>query len=82
MEERDQRRWTLADEDKDGALTILEFKHFLHPEEADHMRDIVVQETLEDIDKVGKKTKEDIMTKSVKCIINKLNDLEEKQRFA
>ena len=26
---------------------------FLHPEHAEHMRDIVVQETLEDIDKVN-----------------------------
>jgi hypothetical protein len=53
MESRDQRRWTIADEDKDGFLTKEEFKHFLHPEEADHMRDIVVQETLDDIDKVN-----------------------------
>jgi Ca2+-binding EF-hand superfamily protein len=53
MEDRDRRRWDLADEDHDGVLTKLEFKFFLHPEEADHMRDIVVQETLEDIDKDG-----------------------------
>lgn len=51
MEDRDRRRWDLADEDKDGKLTKTEFANFLHPEEADHMRDIVVQETLEDIDK-------------------------------
>ena len=43
MESRDQRRWTIADEDSDGSLNKVEFKHFLHPEEADHMRDIVVQ---------------------------------------
>ena len=43
MESRDQRRWSIADEDNDGALNKFEFKHFLHPEEADHMRDIVVQ---------------------------------------
>ena len=30
-----------------------EFAAFLHPEDAEHMRDIVVQETLEDIDKDG-----------------------------
>lgn len=53
MENRDQRRWTVADEDNDGALSKLEFKHFLHPEESEHMRDIVVQETLDDIDKNG-----------------------------
>lgn len=51
METRDERRWKMADEDGNGYLTRLEFKNFLHPEDADHMRDIVVQETLEDIDK-------------------------------
>jgi len=53
MEDRDRRRWDMADEDKDGSLTKYEFKHFLHPEEADHMRDVVIQETIEDIDKDG-----------------------------
>jgi len=53
MEDRDRRRWDMADEDKDGTLTMFEFKHFLHPEDADHMRDIVIQETIEDIDKDG-----------------------------
>jgi len=53
MEDRDRRRWDMADEDSDGALTKYEFKHFLHPEDADHMRDIVIQETIEDIDKDG-----------------------------
>ena len=47
MENRDQRRWAIADEDDDGALNKIEFKHFLHPEEADHMRDIVVQVRLD-----------------------------------
>lgn len=51
MEERDRRRWDLAYEDKDGFLIKTEFQNFLHPEDAPHMRDIVVQETLEDIDK-------------------------------
>jgi len=53
MESRDNRRWILADSDKDGQLTKSEFQAFLHPEDAPHMRDIVVQETLEDIDKDG-----------------------------
>jgi hypothetical protein len=43
MESRDHRRWTMADEDTDGKLNKLEFRNFLHPEEADHMKDIVVQ---------------------------------------
>merc|ERR1712051_93910 len=53
MEVRDRRRWGLADENGDGSLTKLEFKHFLHPEEVDHMKDLVVQETIDDIDKDG-----------------------------
>ena len=34
-------------------MCLQEFAAFLHPEDAEHMRDIVVQETLEDIDKDG-----------------------------
>ncbi|KAK3883122.1 hypothetical protein Pcinc_012550 [Petrolisthes cinctipes] len=48
---RDERRWEAADGNDDGALTIEEFTDFLHPEEAEHMRSIVVTETVEDIDK-------------------------------
>ncbi|XP_064634603.1 calumenin-like isoform X2 [Lineus longissimus] len=51
MIERDERRWKRADKDNDGLLSKEEFADFLHPEEVQHMRDIVVQETLEDIDK-------------------------------
>lgn len=43
MVKRDKRRWTAADRDNDGTLTKEEFTDFLHPEEANHMRDIVVQ---------------------------------------
>ncbi|XP_062592134.1 calumenin-B-like isoform X1 [Saccostrea cucullata] len=51
MIERDERRWKAADKDGDGFLNKEEFADFLHPEEAEHMRDIVVKETMEDIDK-------------------------------
>lgn len=51
LRRRDERRWKLADRDGDHALTKDEFMDFLHPEEAEHMRDVVVDETLEDIDK-------------------------------
>ena len=51
MVDRDKRRWERADQDNDGGLTFEEFSHFLHPEEAEHMRDIVITETMEDIDK-------------------------------
>lgn len=51
MMKRDRRRWATADRDGDGNLTKEEFAGFLHPEETDYMRDIVVVETMEDIDK-------------------------------
>ncbi|XP_023933064.1 calumenin-A-like [Lingula anatina] len=51
MMDRDERRFKKADADGDGALTKDEFANFLHPEEAEHMREIVVLETMEDIDK-------------------------------
>uniref|UniRef100_A0A0R3WAE9 Reticulocalbin-3 n=1 Tax=Taenia asiatica TaxID=60517 RepID=A0A0R3WAE9_TAEAS len=47
---RDQRRFEKADANGDGKLTKEEFAAFLHPEEFDHMRDIVISETLEDLD--------------------------------
>ena len=51
MIKRDRRRWSIADEDGDDALTKEEFSGFLHPEEMPNMRDVVVLETMEDIDK-------------------------------
>ena len=41
------RNEILADENGDGSLTKVEFKHFLHPEEVEHMKDLVVQETID-----------------------------------
>nr|CAB3227493.1 calumenin-B-like [Phallusia mammillata] len=51
MLERDNRRWKKADQDGDMACSLEEFQAFLHPEEYEHMKDIVSQETMEDIDK-------------------------------
>jgi len=51
MIRRDQRRWGIADTNGDHVLDKEEFTNFLHPEDAPHMRDIVVVETMEDIDK-------------------------------
>ena len=42
MVDRDKRKWDAADTDKDGKLTKEEFTAFLHPEEVEHMKDIVV----------------------------------------
>lgn len=47
---RDKRRWAAADVDADGLLTKKEFIAFLHPEESIHMKDIVVYETMDDMD--------------------------------
>ncbi|XP_015926659.1 calumenin isoform X2 [Parasteatoda tepidariorum] len=51
MIERDMRRWKKADLDNSGSLSKEEFVNFVHPEESLHMKDIVVVETMEDIDK-------------------------------
>lgn len=40
---RDERRFKMADKDGDLAATKEEFTAFLHPEEYDYMKDIVVQ---------------------------------------
>ncbi|XP_015665678.1 reticulocalbin-1 isoform X2 [Protobothrops mucrosquamatus] len=50
---RDERRFKAADKNGDMSVTKEEFTAFLHPEEFDHMREIIVTETLEDIDKNG-----------------------------
>lgn len=42
---RDKRRWNLADVDKDGHLTKEEFTFFVHPEEAEHTKPIVLEVT-------------------------------------
>eukprot|EP00088_Acartia_fossae_P013756 TRINITY_DN17278_c0_g1_i1.p1 TRINITY_DN17278_c0_g1~~TRINITY_DN17278_c0_g1_i1.p1 ORF type:complete len:332 (+),score=84.67 TRINITY_DN17278_c0_g1_i1:34-1029(+) len=47
---RDQRRFNVADINRDGSLDRAEFSAFVHPEEHYHMKDIVVAETLEDLD--------------------------------
>ncbi|XP_007909078.1 calumenin isoform X2 [Callorhinchus milii] len=51
MMARDERRFNMADENQDKLATKEEFTAFLHPEEYDHMKNIVVLETMEDIDK-------------------------------
>lgn len=47
---RDKRRWAAADIDGDGLLSKTEFISFLHPEESVHMKDIVIYETMDDMD--------------------------------
>uniref|UniRef100_A0A1W7R9T9 Reticulocalbin-3 n=1 Tax=Hadrurus spadix TaxID=141984 RepID=A0A1W7R9T9_9SCOR len=51
MLQKDKRRWSVADQNKDNSLSKDEFADFLHPEESPQMRDVVVLETMEDVDK-------------------------------
>lgn len=45
MMERDERRFKMADLNKDMKATEDEFTAFLHPEEYDHMKEIIVMVT-------------------------------------
>lgn len=51
MRDRDYRRFKLADLDFDGQMTFTEFVNFLHPEDSEHMREVVIMETIDDLDK-------------------------------
>ncbi|XP_061081309.1 reticulocalbin-3 [Conger conger] len=53
MVARDERRFKAADRNADGAATKEEMTAFLHPETHKHMQDVVVTETIEDIDQNG-----------------------------
>ena len=43
MINRDERRFKVADHDRNGKMTKDEFGDFLHPEDVSHMKDIVVE---------------------------------------
>jgi len=40
---RDDRRFKVADHNKDGKLTKDEYGDFTHPEDVPHMRDVVIE---------------------------------------
>ena len=42
MIRRDKRRWARADSDNDGMLTKEEFTDYLHPEQSERMKDVVI----------------------------------------
>lgn len=44
-------RFLKADENRDGGLNKREFADFIHPEQSVRMKDLVITETIEDIDK-------------------------------
>lgn len=48
---RDERRFKFADKNGDALLDKEEYAAFFHPEEFSHMKDIVVLEAIEDVDK-------------------------------
>lgn len=49
--DRDQKKFSRADRNADQVLDKEEYCDFLHPHEAPHMRDIVIEETMTDMDK-------------------------------
>ncbi|CAH8511308.1 unnamed protein product [Schistosoma guineensis] len=49
--QHDRRRWVAADLDKDDSLNKTEFTDFVHPEDRPNMRDAVIDELLEYVDK-------------------------------
>ncbi|XP_023347334.1 calumenin-B [Eurytemora carolleeae] len=51
MIHRDERRFRMSDKDGDKELDRDEFSAFVHPEDHAYMRDIVVIETMDDMDK-------------------------------
>lgn len=48
---REQTRWKAADGDADGRLSQREFVALVHPELFAHMEQVLVDETLDDMDK-------------------------------
>ncbi|KAI1293621.1 Calumenin-A [Halotydeus destructor] len=50
MQKRSERRWELADANSDTVLTKEEFKNFVHPEESEKYREVIVDEAMEDMD--------------------------------
>ncbi|CAF3728222.1 unnamed protein product [Rotaria sordida] len=50
LQKKDRRRFTKADEDGNGNLNKNEFADFIHPEQSLRMKDVVITETIEDMD--------------------------------
>ncbi|CAG2118332.1 unnamed protein product [Medioppia subpectinata] len=50
MYKRAERRWKYADRNSDSVLVKDEYKDFVHPEESDRTKEILVDEAMEDMD--------------------------------
>lgn len=50
MYKRSEKRWALADANSDGVLIKEEFKDFIHPEESVKIKDVLVDEAMDDFD--------------------------------
>ena len=50
MIRRSRQRWSYADVNEDTVLTKDEFRNFIHPEESDKHKDILVTEAMQDMD--------------------------------
>ncbi len=51
MYKRAERRWKLADKNGDSVLVLEEYRDFVHPEESDRTKGVLVDEAMEDMDK-------------------------------
>jgi Ca2+-binding EF-hand superfamily protein len=50
MKKRSENRWKLADKNTDTVLTKSEFKDYTYPEESERIREVLVDEAIEDMD--------------------------------
>lgn len=50
MFKRAEKRWKAADENNDNVLVKEEFKNFIHPEESEQTKHILVEEAMDDMD--------------------------------
>ena len=73
MVDRDKRRFEAADENNDGKLDRDEFAIYLHPEDTAYMREVVIAETLQDMDtnKDGFVDLEEYMSEGERYIVRK-----------
>jgi len=75
MYKRAERRWKYADRNGDSVLVKDEYKDFVHPEESDRTKEILVDEAMEDMDS---DTNGEISLEEYMNHINEMSSEEEK----